>query len=81
MLIIGVYLPATDCPTDDFCHCLHTIEDLVNKYNQGPVIIAGDFNAHVGLNGGPRGLDSPNHHGKFLMDLLSICIHLSPGSC
>ena len=58
MLIIEVYLPTTDCPTDDFCHCLHTIEDLVNKHNQGPVIIAGDFNAHVGPNRGPRGIDS-----------------------
>ena len=70
MLIIGVYLPTTDCPSDDFCHCLHTIEDLVNKHNQGPVIIAGDFNAHVGPNREPRGLDSQNHHGKFLMDLV-----------
>ena len=52
-LVIGVYLPTTDHATEDFQQCLYILEDLVNKY-YGPVVLAGDFNSHVGSEGGPR---------------------------
>ena len=41
-LVIGAYLPTTNYPTEDFCNCLHT------------VVLAGDYNAHVSREGGPK---------------------------
>ena len=38
ILVIGVYLPTTDHPTEDFHQCLHTLEDLVSKHC-GPCIV------------------------------------------
>ena len=69
ILVIGVYLPTTDYPTEDFLQCLHTIEELVNKHG-GPVILAGDFNSHVGKDGGPRAQGNQNPHGKLLLELV-----------
>jgi hypothetical protein len=68
-LIIGVYLPTTDAPIDDFHLCLHTLESLINNHS-GPVVIAGDFNCHVGQEGGPRATNNPNHQGDLLLEMV-----------
>lgn len=69
ILIIGVYLPTTDVPIDDFHLCLHTLESLINNHS-GPVVIAGDFNCHVGEEGGPRATNNPNHQGDLLLEMV-----------
>ena len=67
--VISVYLPSTDHPTEDFHQCLHILEDLVNKHC-GPVILAGDFNSHVGSEGGPKASGSQNLHGRLLLEMV-----------
>ena len=69
ILIVGVYLTTADHPIEDFLQCLHTIQELVNKHH-GPIILAGDFNFHVGKSGGPRAQGNRNHHGKLLLELV-----------
>ena len=68
ILVIGVYLPTTTSPIDEYRHCLHTIENLINKYRDIPVIIAGNFNAHVGARGGSG---DPNNQGSLLLEMIS----------
>ena len=50
----------------------------------GAVIVAGDFNAHVGCLGGPRGVGKPNQPGLIVKDFIDRCLlhvlSLSSGS-
>ena len=69
-MIIGVYLPTTDQPIEDFRHHLCVIVELANRHLYGPVCIAGDFNAHVGRNGGPRGRGNSNPQGRLLSEFV-----------
>ena len=39
-------------------------------YIGGPVILAGDFNSHVGKDGGPRAQGNQNPHGELLLELV-----------
>ena len=39
----------------------------------GPVIILGDFNAHLGSLGGPRGRGPANAHGVLLEEFMGRC--------
>ena len=70
ILVIGVYLPTTNSPIEEYRHCLHTIEDLINRHHDMTVIIAGDFNAHIGATGGPRGVGDPNSQGLLLLEMI-----------
>ena len=46
----------------------------MTEYQQsGPVVIMGDFNAHLGKLGGERGVGEPNHQGILLYELLTRC--------
>ncbi len=47
--------PTADCALVDFRFHLTKIEGIVNRHHHGLVCVAGDFNAHVGSNGVPRG--------------------------
>ena len=67
--MVGVYLPTTDALTDDFKSCLYILEDLINKH-EGPVVLAGDFNSHVGPEGGDKALGSQNLHGRLLLEMV-----------
>ena len=67
ILVIGVYMPTTDSHTEIY---LSDIEKLINTHSHGPIVMAGDFNAHDGPPGGPRDLDQQNLHGKLLMELV-----------
>ena len=71
ILVIGVYLPTTNSPTDEYHHCLHTIENLINRHQDMPVIVAGEFNAHIGTRGGPRGSGDTNNQGSLLLEMIS----------
>ena len=46
---------------------------ITESESLGPVVIVGDFNAHLGKLGGSRGLGDPNVQGVLLHDLLDGC--------
>ena len=66
MSLISVYLPSTDHPLDEFEECLN---ELICVYSalqaEGPVVLLGDFNAHLNH---PR-----NHQGSLLHDAIHRC--------
>ena len=64
ILVIGVYLPTTNSPIDEYRHC------LINRHRDMTVIIAGDFNTHIGANGGPRGIGDPNSQWQLLLEMI-----------
>ena len=49
MTTIGAYLPSTDHQTEEFESYLQQLEYTIIANNQlGPVMVAGNFNAHIG---------------------------------
>ena len=68
--ILGVYLPRLDLGIELYHESLVELEKVVSVSEQlGPVIIAGDFNAHLGPKWGPRAHKSPNIQGVILGDV------------
>lgn len=68
LTVIGVYLPSTDHPVAEFQDYLHDLECFISASQQnGPVVIMGDFNAHLCVHG------TPNHQGELLSGLLDRC--------
>ena len=71
MSIVGVYLPSTDHPVQEYVDCLAELESVISALQaDGPVIIMGDFNAHLGNigNSGTR-----NQVGELLFDVVCRC--------
>ena len=69
--VIGVYLPPTDHPLDTYREYLMELEGLVSSLQHcGPVLIMGDFNAHLGSLGGPRGCGTTNSQGTLNSSLM-----------
>ena len=65
--IIGVYLPCGNAGIELYHQCLMELENvIVNSSKIGPTIIGGDFNAHLGFLGGPKGSGDPNIQGTLL---------------
>ena len=67
------------------CYCNHLVEleHLISQRQQlGPVLLTGDFNAHLGMLGGARGQGGANQQGILLRQLLVRCnvyaVSLSP---
>ena len=72
--ILGVYLPCLDLGIDLFRDCLAELERVISESEcMGPVIVTGDFNAHLGSMWGPRAGGNPNLQGVLLGDLLNRC--------
>ena len=72
--ILGVYLPCLDLGAKLYHDSLVELERVVSESEQlGPVIIAGDFNAHLGPMWGPRANKSPNIQGVLLGEVLDRC--------
>ena len=72
--IIGVYLPCADLGMDYYRETLIELERVISdSATHGPVIVAGDFNAHLGHMWGPRGSDAVNSQGLMLGELLNGC--------
>ena len=72
--VIGVYLPCADLGTETYCEHLIELERIISDNQRlGPVVIMGDFNAHLGALGGERGVDDPNQQGLLLHQLLTRC--------
>ena len=69
--IVNVYLPTTDCSSDTYNDYIIELENAISiLQSDGPVLVVGDFNAHLGEAGGVRGHGSMNAHGQLLMDLI-----------
>ena len=66
---IGIIWNKSLNPSDDFQSCLHTLEDLINN-NDGPIVIAEDFNSHVGPEGGAKAPGNQNIHGRLLLEMV-----------
>ena len=61
----------SDGNTDEYQSCLSDLEEVLNTLPRSqPVVIAGDFNAHLGRLGGPKCNDTPNAQGRALKDLI-----------
>ena len=70
--VIGVYLPCAEQGMDAYSNALLELEQLITTSSRlGPVLISGDFNAHLGPLGGPRGLDTLKHQGILLQQLIN----------
>lgn len=69
--VIGVYLPCSDQGVDCYRDHLQELERIItDSILLGPVIILGDFNAHLGSLGGVRGTGNPNLQGILLSDIM-----------
>ena len=70
LTVTGVYLPCQDLACIDlYRSCLTELEQLVCESMQlGPIAVMGDFNAHLGNLGGPKGEGSPNQQGLLLQE-------------
>ena len=74
MSIIGAYLPCADLGMDYFRDTLAELEKVISdSTNLGPVVVAGDFNAHLSHLWGPRGSTTANTQGVLLGELLGRC--------
>ena len=72
--LIGVYLPCQDLGIDLYRNCLTELEQLViESKRMGPTVVMGDFNAHLGSLGGPRGCSNPNFQGYLLQQHILKC--------
>ena len=72
--IIAVYLPCSDMGMECYSEHLIELERVVSEHQpHGPVIIMGDFNAHLGTLGGERGTGQPNQQGILLHQLIARC--------
>ena len=73
--IIGVYLPA-DGPLSVYKEYLQELENIVCALQTaGPVLITGDFNAHIGMINNSRAHCQSNHQGKLLMEMIDRTGH------
>ena len=71
---LGVYSPCADAGIDKYVQVLCELERLISEGQRvGPVLVGGDFNAHLGALGGVRGSREPNQQGVLLSDLLDRC--------
>ena len=81
IFIIGVYLPTSSAPLNSYETCLCILEDIILQLqDRGTIIIAGDFNAHIGSLGGPRSFSMTNSRNRLLWDSLKNLDFLSVNS-
>ena len=70
LIVLNVYFPSTDSDPTTFMQCTLELEAILNRYSEAAVVIAGDFNAHLGTLAGPRGTGPPNQRGFIVKDLI-----------
>ena len=74
--IIGVYLPTADNPLNVYKEYLQELENVVYALRtSGPVLIIGDFNAHIGRAHSNRAQCQTNSQGRLLMDMIDRTGH------
>ena len=71
-IIFNIYAPSSDAELSKITECIHDLEEEINRvdHNTTAIVIAGDFNAHLGTLAGPRGSGPPNQRGFVLKTLL-----------
>ena len=84
--VIGVYLPCADLGLDYYRDTLTELERVISESsNVGPVVVAGDCNAHLCQHWGARASENANCQGVVLGQLLQRCkLHvpsLGDGAC
>ena len=68
-------------PIRQFRRYLEDLKNVVNHlYDQGTLLILGDFNSHIGTHGGPRSLPAINHSGLDLINVIERMDLLSSNS-
>ena len=68
--IFSVYMPADGCG-EDLEACLDDLVEILESRSNGETnILCGDFNADLGVSGGPRGKRAPSKRGKALFSIL-----------
>ena len=73
-MIIAVYLPGSDMGMECYSEHVIELERVVSEHQpHGPVIVMGDFNAHLGTLGGERGMGQPDQQGILLCQLITRC--------
>ena len=71
VIIFNVYTPSSDADLSSFNECIHDLEEVNSvDYSTTAIVIAGDFNAHLGTLAGPRGSGIPNQRGFVLKDFI-----------
>ena len=74
LAIIGVYLPSSNHSIPEFSDYLVDLESIISfLQTSGPVLIMGDFNAHLGNLGCERNHDITYQVGKLLFDVIDRC--------
>ena len=55
VVIFNVYAPSSAVELSQFTACIHDLEEEISRvdYNTNAIVIAGDFNAHLGILAGP----------------------------
>ena len=72
--IIGVSLPCADLGMDYYRDTLVDLEKIISDFTiLGPVVVAGEFNAHLGKLWEPRASSTANCQGLLLGKLLNRC--------
>ena len=71
LTVTGVYLPSSDHPLETFREYLSDLEGMISSLQRnGPIIIAGDFNAHLGRDSGPWVCGDKNAQGTLLQEFI-----------
>ena len=68
--VLGAYMPSTDHSIEEYQIYLQDLEDIIiSQMKLGPVLVAGDMNAHLGEGGSC----AENNQGKSLSHLMDRC--------
>ena len=74
LFVFGVYLPCSYTGMEHYSEYLIELERTISEQqHHGPVVIMGDFNAHLGTLEGVRGTGQPNQQGLLLQQLITRC--------
>ena len=66
--ILGVYMPSANHTSDEYSSCLNVVEHLISQLTAvGPLIVAGDVNAHIGSADDGK---APNNRGGMWNSLI-----------
>ena len=65
IIIYNIYCPSSDYTFDTYEQCINDLEEEINSHlsESTAIVIAGDFNAHLGTLAGCRGSGTPNSRG------------------
>ena len=78
LVVYNIYCPSSDYSSDQYEQSIHDLEEEINSHSNETtaIVIAGDFNAHLGTLSGCRSSGPPNHRGIFLKNLLTETTYL-----